>query len=143
MRGNTEGLGDNSFFAGCLVCYLSSLLWGWGGFSTDGAVWSPSTYLLCFSLGWLVHHCMGNGCYSGWSLFFCLFHLNICGSFHWGNWSRCPSIKKVCGSWHGIRPWRVLPFLWGCGRDCSFGLLLQKGLLPLGVEGPLLLGAFL
>ena len=59
MRRNTKGLGDNSFFAGCPVCHLSSPLWGWGGFSADGAVWSPSIHFFYFTLGWPIHHCKG------------------------------------------------------------------------------------
>ena len=33
-------------------------------------------------------------------------------------------MKQVCGSWHGIRPWGVLPVLEGCGGGSSLRMLL-------------------
>ena len=126
MRGNTEGLGDNSFFVGYLVLCYSNLLYflhfdqewflcRWGSVVPIHTFLLPFLGVACSPLcgGWLLH---------GWSLLFCLFQLNSCGSFHWENWPR----------WHGIRPWGILSVLWGCSSDCSFRLL-HKGLLLLGV----------
>ena len=56
--------------------------WVWSGFCTDGAIWSPSTHFLCFILGWLVYHHVGDSCYLWWGPFFCFFHFNEYG--HWG-----------------------------------------------------------
>ena len=43
-----------------------------------------------------------------------------------------PSLEQVSGNWHGIRPWGVLPVLWGCDSDCSFKLLLLLGIVTGG-----------
>ena len=131
--GEVEGFGGNGFFCwfSCLLPFQSSVPSSFMqmGQCSPHLHSSSASLLLC---GLFNTRAWGLAATLGGAL--CFLHLNNCRCFSRGNWPRCPSIKQVCGCWHGIRPRGVLPLPGGCDDGCGLRLLLL-GIVMAAGEG--------